>query len=550
VNPPPEISKRPGPFVYWVKDIGNGRVVLTRSAEETHGIKMPAASVKHFVNDLSGKVEGPKSKRPEIQAVLSGKATFLGKGDDGLAFRVKDKHGDKVVKVSTTVPYIPENDYHATPEEAIHRLREQTKMHNRLADVTGNTCLQRAEFVVHGDKGFQIKPYVEGVVQFTRDELDRLQDCVIAIHKAGYAIRDNVQAGLGPKGQPVMFDVGKAKAISPEEAQATTWHSPAGNDMEKLADLYKESGHEFVRRDHDEGQQAWDKAVSLAMTAVRKTDQPALRGVAWRELTRAAEKRRAIARATLKGDALIEKLQDADEALRWRRDDLAMDDIEKVLGEFEEWYQGEDPVARKDRQAEVEHAVARALTAGARPPLRFQGMGGEGIVICDARGHAYKMGRSRDLADEAAWLETAMTLPEVAKHVARMVTYHPEVDAIERECVPRTDNPMPRWKVDLWDLHDTIQKEMRKNGWTAPEYKEDSYIETADRGFVLVDAGFVQRLGDRMASYVEDVLAGRRPWRKDKPKDLAWALEADFAEPRPARVEALLAELKRREDAG
>ena len=247
VTPPPQISQHPGPFRYFVRDIGDGRVILTDRPGERFGIKMPAASIRHFVNDLSGRVDvDPKgAPDPAVRAVLEGNAELLGKGDDGVAYRV----GRQVVKVSTTVPYIPENDYHRTPEAAVEQLRAQTAMHNHLADVaelTGRGCVQRAEFVAHGDKGFQVKPYVDGAVTFTKAELDALQDCVIGIHRAGYAIRDTIQAGRGPDGRLVMFDVGKATPIPEGRDGAYV----IGADMWNLERLYNDAGVPFARRDN------------------------------------------------------------------------------------------------------------------------------------------------------------------------------------------------------------------------------------------------------------------------------------------------------------
>ena len=201
IYPPKETSRNPGPFVYYVHDAGAGNVRLSRSEDGRFGPVMPRESVKHFVNDLSGKVAVPLRGHREIDAIAKGRAKLLGKGDDGLAFLV----GSKVVKVSTTVPYQPENQGHLSPGDAIERLRRQTVMHNRLAAVAPNV-VDRAEFVKHGDKGFQIKPFVEMPSKFTREQLDRLQDGLIAIHRAGYCIRDEIQAGIR-NGKAIMFDV-------------------------------------------------------------------------------------------------------------------------------------------------------------------------------------------------------------------------------------------------------------------------------------------------------------------------------------------------------
>lgn len=57
VSPPPEISRNRGPFLYYVVDLGNGNVRLSPDPGGTYGPAMPRSSVKHFVNDMSGRVE-------------------------------------------------------------------------------------------------------------------------------------------------------------------------------------------------------------------------------------------------------------------------------------------------------------------------------------------------------------------------------------------------------------------------------------------------------------------------------------------------------------
>jgi len=142
---------------------------------------------------------------------------------------------------------------------------------------------------------------------------------------------------------------------------------------------------------------------------------------------------------------------------------------------------------RRNLKREVSDAFSRALMAGARRPLEFKGFGAEGIVFCDDRAHAFKVGRgNRSLENEAGWLETASGIPEIAGHVAKFYRYHPNENVIERECV----EPFP-----LLDVFAKIERVMLKHGWTAPESKDDSFVFSA-RGPVLVDAGFTHHIGD------------------------------------------------------
>src|SRR5262249_55106832 len=154
----------------------------------------------------------------------------------------------------------------------------------------GVECLDPAEFVRHGDKGFQVKPFVPRPKRMSRKQLDRLQDCVIKIHDAGYAVHDDVQAGVDETGRPVMFDVGKASPIERTEAEYG-FRSDVSGDMERLRRLYEDWGHVFVRRDVDEGEQAWTRAKAAVKRALA---DPTRHAVARRALARATETRRQI----------------------------------------------------------------------------------------------------------------------------------------------------------------------------------------------------------------------------------------------------------------
>jgi DNA-binding FrmR family transcriptional regulator len=280
-------------------------VKLSRYKESDWGPTMPKESVKHFVNDLQGKVDLPKSGRADIDAVIEGKAKLLGKGDDGLAFKV----GDKVVKVSTTVPFQPENPGHRTPEQAADMLKKQVETGNMLAD-KGIKGIQRSEFVKHGDKGFQIKPFVEIPEKLTREQLDKIQETLHAIHDAGYAVKDDIQVGLDAKGEPVMFDVGKAAPR--DDLPPDAIYGDIRGDIENLSRLYREHGQTFVNTRHSEGQKLWDKAQEM-----RLRDKPPPAGMVNKWLKRAAEKLREEAKATLSGDQLEDKLYDIDIQLKF-----------------------------------------------------------------------------------------------------------------------------------------------------------------------------------------------------------------------------------------
>ena len=199
-------------------------------------------------------------------------------------------------------------------------------------------------------------------------------------------------------------------------------------------------------------------------------------------------------------------------------------------------------------EPELDEAERRARAAGAQGELEFVGAGMTGIVMCDATGHAFKVSRraiarpKQDtgvVAEEAAWLQQAAKLPEVAKHVARGVRYDAHNHVLVREClVPRKSRERHRInETRLRALHDRIGAAMRQQGWSAPEYKPDSYVYTRDRGPVLVDAGFAHRDGAALVRDVLDALNNRRAleWR-ESPVNLAWQLRMERDKSIPAPV--------------
>lgn len=171
---------------------------------------------------------------------------------------------------------------------------------------------------------------------------------------------------------------------------------------------------------------------------------------------------------------------------------------------------------------EMPDVVDRALRAGARPPLAYQGAGMTSVVLCDDRS-AFKVARraSQSLAnmlgDEYEWLVAANATPGVRERVARVHRFHPAEVAIERECVAHDQDAHDRWyrtryspgHVSLHAIHDEIEDRMIPRGWTAPEFKDDSYVFAA-RGPVLVDASMAHRVGRVLLRYEVDLLRGRR----------------------------------------
>jgi len=276
---------------YFIKTEG-ARVRVSRREDASYGTQIPRESLKHFINDLAGKVDVPRSENPYIDAVATGRAELLGKGDDGIAFRV----GDHVVKVSTTVPYQPDNPGHRTPPEASNMLRQQTRLGNAVADL--GVPVLRSEFVKHGAKGFQIKPYVEIPEKWSRARLDEIQAALHEMHERGYTMNDNIQAGL-LDGRVVFFDTGKMG-----KTQSYRGEPDLESDLSSLKHLYRENGERFVNIKDSEALKMWTRLETELLTEI-----PENFGFARYQFAEAEKMRQEEAHASLTGKALENALR-------------------------------------------------------------------------------------------------------------------------------------------------------------------------------------------------------------------------------------------------
>lgn len=202
-------------------------------------------------------------------------------------------------------------------------------------------------------------------------------------------------------------------------------------------------------------------------------------------------------------------------------------------------------------EGELPDVVRRVRKAGARGPLEYIGAGMTAVVLCDGRGRGWKVGRRTDkhlramLEDEAEWMSDANRTKAVRSHVAKFYRFHPGPLAIERECVRGRAG---RWgdESKLHDLHRQIEKDMLPQGWTAPEFKGDSYIfrqvgepdQYGDYKYgtpVLVDASMPQKVGRKLVEYVESVLDKKAKLREgDRLSDLAFYVRRERGETIPA----------------
>jgi hypothetical protein len=181
---------------------------------------------------------------------------------------------------------------------------------------------------------------------------------------------------------------------------------------------------------------------------------------------------------------------------------------------------------------EVLKAEMRAHQASAPEALEYVGIGMYGIVFCDKNNVAWKVFRHQDaapedilrflrvvLAEEYEWLrDAAETL--IVGSVAQAYAMYPDEIVLKRECIRGYPGTWAKSR-ELRILHGKIEKAMIPKGWTAPEFKEDSYVYESEDRPRLVDISHAQRIGMNLAGFVDDVLEGRRETYK-RPRDLAF----------------------------
>jgi len=255
----PEILGYETPVEFEFGETKDDKTEFSQAGSE-YKIWVPTESVPQIQSDLEGRVPvdmQPDSGNEAVDAVIRGEGELLGKGDDGIVWKV----GDQVVKMSTVVPYQPLNPFHRTPEAAADMLAHQTDVAAALsgADVPG---IMVPETVRHGEKAFQVRPHVEIPERLTPEELAWVGDAVDQMHSAGYAMHDQLQVGKQPDGSLVFFDIGKAGLIESTDS----FFGDRNSDEDSLRMLYSQSEQPYVPGGAF-FEQAWQTVVDHAAEA-------------------------------------------------------------------------------------------------------------------------------------------------------------------------------------------------------------------------------------------------------------------------------------------
>lgn len=218
---------------------------LEECAGERLGIKRfgsdygPLAKIERhrfsqFIDDLNGRVDGtPDSDDPSVNAVLSGDAIFLGRGNDGLAFDTRDGN---VVKVASDTPFHWNNGLKDEGDGNLAAIKAVEI--NDMLRANGVPCLLAQRIVEHNGRVFTVMPKLDVDSPLTVDHINQLSIAIKAMHALGYVVGDQVQAGLAD--DVYIYDIGSFRRLR----EGCDWD--VQNDESSLSQLAKKHGVDFV----------------------------------------------------------------------------------------------------------------------------------------------------------------------------------------------------------------------------------------------------------------------------------------------------------------
>lgn len=190
------------------------------------------------------------------------------------------------------------------------------------------------------------------------------------------------------------------------------------------------------------------------------------------------------------------------------------------------------------QDVEYAHEVVRAAlpdilkrldAAGYSGDFKLLGAGMTAVVLYKPNtGEALKVARdsfgARMLAGEYEFL-TSMADSAVAKNLPEVHAFDPAAGVLMREAVVgRVGTPST---PGLFDTYERITREARKRHWTKPEYKEDSFVVEPDGNIVMVDVGFANPIGPRLAANIEAALDSGQIISVAQAEDWAWEMRMD-----------------------
>lgn len=168
---------------------------------------------------------------------------------------------------------------------------------------------------------------------------------------------------------------------------------------------------------------------------------------------------------------------------------------------------------------------ARAVRAGATPPLTLLGEGAEGAVFRDARGLAFKVGKHappHTLAEEAELLRL-LGGTAVAAHVPRFIRYDAMQDVLVREAIT---GERVGWLAgdSVRHVFERVRAEADRLDYRGIEAKTEDVRQTSDGRIVLLDLGFAFPVRARGVRAVVARLGSSAPFTGEEAFDLAMTI--------------------------
>ena len=136
----------------------------------------------------------------------------------------------------------------------------------------------------------------------------------------------------------------------------------------------------------------------------------------------------------------------------------------------------------------------KAINSGADSrTIRYFNGGAEGVIYTDQSNKLFKVGRSKSLENEAKACNVLF------KHglSPKLFHYNPKTNVLVRE---KVNGHVGRWadQKKVWVVYEKIVDILKQNGFTKPEFKEDSFVIDGD-DVKMVDIGFTGLRDDRLA---------------------------------------------------
>ncbi|WP_017302628.1 hypothetical protein [Nodosilinea nodulosa] len=237
-------------YKFDIKHIADGELFFGRPAHPSWSQAMPIESWPHFCADLRQEVyTGLTTSEIRalvksdhlteiVLALVEGRGEWLERGNSGNVFR----YGTQAIKVSSTVPYHPENPGHLTIKESVQQLKREFDTCMALLDLDIPGILP-AHYRVVGEKAFMFMPFIE--IATKENPMTELQCRAIAktihrLHGAKYVYGDSrIQAGLW-NGLPFLIDLGEAM---PYTGQGKRSWCRRRDDISALNRFFEEMGH-------------------------------------------------------------------------------------------------------------------------------------------------------------------------------------------------------------------------------------------------------------------------------------------------------------------